>query len=130
MDLTVCGRGMSNGAIMRSILGAGALMCAVIGTLMVCDVAWDLVISFLDTGVSFQKWLSFLFEDRWHFLAVPIGLFLMIIPFIPSLVLVRGSKIKVSLFLIAVLEMGIIAWVAVDIWLVFFNHPAVRGGSI
>jgi hypothetical protein len=115
---------------MRSILSAGALMCAVIGTLMICDVIWDLVNSFLETGVSFQKWLSFLFEDRWHFLAIPIGLFLLIVPFIPSLVLVRGSKIKVSLFLIGILEMGIFTLVTVDIWLVFFNHPAVRGGSI
>src|SRR5580698_7398891 len=99
----------SNGAIMRSILSAGALMCAVIGTLIVCDVTWDLVASFFEAGVSFQKWLSFLFEDRWHFLAVPIGLFFLTVPFIPSLVLVRGSKIKVSLFLIGGLEMGIFA---------------------
>lgn len=120
----------SNGVIMRSILSTGALMCAVIGTLIICDVTWDLVASFLEAGVSFQKWLSFLFENRWHFLAVPIGFLLLAVPFIPSFVLVRGSRIKVSLFLIGILEMAIFIWVAVDIWLVFFNHPAVRGGSI
>ena len=97
---------------------------------MVCDVIGDLAASFLDAGVSFQKWLSFLFEDRRHLLAVPIGIFLLAIPFIPSLVLVRGSKIKASLFLIGMLEAAIIGFVVVDIWLAFFNHPAVRAVSI
>jgi hypothetical protein len=115
---------------MRSILSAGALLCAIIGTLLVCDVILDLAASFLDTGVSFQKWLSFLFEDRWHLLAVPIGIFLLAIPFIPSLVLVRDSKIKASLFLIGMLEAAIIGFVVVDIWLAFFTHPAVRAVPI
>ncbi len=115
---------------MRSILSAGALLCAVIGTLLVCDVIADLAASFLDVGVSFQKWLSFLFEDRWHLLAVPIGIFLLAIPFIPSLILVRGSKIKASLFLIGILEIAIIGFVVVDIWLVFFHHPAIQTVSI
>ena|ERR1700761_929545 len=115
---------------MRSILSAGALLCAVIGTLLVCDVIADLAASFLDAGVGFQKWLSFLFEDPWHLLAVPIGIFLLAVPFIPSLTLVRGSKIKVSLFLIGILEVAVIGFTVLDIWLVFFNHPAVRAASV
>lgn len=104
--------GRANGQIMplmRLILSLGALVCAVIGTFMLCDVISDLVSSYLEAGVSFLKWLSFLFEDPWHIVAAPIIAFLLMVPFIPALVFVRGSRMKVSFLFIAVLEAGIIA---------------------
>lgn len=97
-------------SVMRIILSLGALVCAVIGTFMLCDVISDLVSSFLETGVSFQKWLSFLFEDPWHIVAAPVIAFILFVPFIPALVFVRGSKMKVPLYFIAVLEAGIITF--------------------
>ena len=98
---------------MRLILSLGALICAVIGTFMLCDVLSDLVSSYLETGVSFRRWLSFLFEDPWHILAVPVIVLFLVMPFIPALVFVRGSKMKMSYALIAVLEIGIIALFAI-----------------
>jgi hypothetical protein len=95
--------------LMRTILSLGALVCAVIGTFMLCDVVADLLVSFRQSGVGFGEWLSFLFEDPSHIVAVPIILFLLLVPFIPALIFVKGSKMKVSLLFIAVLEAGFIA---------------------
>lgn len=108
--------------LMRTILSLGALVCAVIGTFMLCDVVSDLVVSFRDSGVGFKKWLSFLFEDPWHIVAAPVIVFLLMVPFIPAMIFVRGSKMKVSLFFIAVLEAAIITLFVICL------RSAVRAG--
>ena len=70
----------------------------------------DLVRSFRESDVSFQTWLSFLFEDPTHIVAVPVIVFLLMVPFIPALVFVRGSKMKVSWFFVGLLEVAVIAF--------------------